>query len=104
MKHTPTPWIIRHNNKEIHDRIMEQNERGEFIGERPNLIARVGTYDQEDNAAFIVTACNSHDDVVAALEELLELLEEHQGEANWYLVRHYMRAATALAKAKGATS
>lgn len=47
------------------------------------------------NAQLIAAA----PDMYKALNELLELLEEH--EPNWYLQGHYNRASAALAKARG---
>lgn len=42
-------------------------------------------------------------ELLAALEELFNLLEDHQGEANWYLVQHYRNAISAIAKARAKT-
>ena len=57
-------------------------------------------YDEKD-APGIVRAVNAHDELVRAIDTALVLLEEHQGEAPWYLKGHYNGLTNALAKAKG---
>ena len=60
-KHTPTPWhsfgpIIHHNGQHVAHVV--NNER------HPD--GDTGSPEQRANAEFIVQACNSHDDLLAA--------------------------------------
>ena len=70
MKHTPSPWHIDQWRK-----ITAQGETLSICG----VSQPTGRVADDDigyaNAAFIVQACNSHDDLVAALEDLLGMLE-----------------------------
>ena len=73
-QHTPTPWV---------------NQEGMSVGSKPleictsdcrALIALVLdrpdiSHQSEANAAFIVRACNSHEALVEALKQALELIE-----------------------------
>ena len=54
--HTPPPWIL--------------NSDGEVITSMNRDVCVTHAFDETDraNAAFIVTACNAHDELVAALE------------------------------------
>ena len=52
------------------------------------------SYDAKD-AQLIATA----PELLEALRELLALLEEHQGEAQWYTHGHYNHARAAITKA-----
>lgn len=54
--------------------------------------------EEQVHAAFIVAACNSRAALLAALEELFDLLEEHL--PNWYLRGHYNHAHAAIEEAK----
>lgn len=67
------------------------------------LVATIGLpFDAEDSAnfAFIVTACNAHDDLVAALNECSEWLESFYDEGADRLAPTLARARAALAKAQ----
>ncbi len=86
-KHTPTPWV----NELSADGSIRQEETGRSICEFP--------YDwPEDkfNAAFIVRACNAHDELVAALESIAEGCSFPADDVQ-KAIRD--RARTALAKA-----
>jgi len=60
-KHTPGPWIVRTSGE---------------VGTADEMLASVypieatRTEERRANAAFIVRACNSHDDLLAALEKI----------------------------------
>lgn len=60
-KHTPTPWIEQEMPPRCNDRITADDGEGTTICELP--------YGLDANTAFIVRACNTHDDLVAALKE-----------------------------------
>lgn len=86
--HTPTPW--------------ESDEDGNIVFTHPNgkkyVLATthfVGSpIEQKQNTALIVKACNAHDDLVAALEDLIAYVERNGGPVP-------ASANTALAKARG---
>ena len=71
-KHTPTPWITETSD----------NKRTTYIVDSATETYLVATLDGNDpvrgsvtadaNALFIVRACNSHDELVAALTRLLD--------------------------------
>lgn len=63
--HTPTPWTLR-------GRLVEVSGRGEIA--RCILPADGGVFEATENAAFIVRACNTHDELVAALTKAREII------------------------------
>ena len=77
-KPTPGPW--RADGK----RILADIERGEY---RVFAIAYLNVLDPNHeakaNAGFIVRACNSHDDLLAALKLLLDQEQNLAGECGW---------------------
>lgn len=73
MKHTPTPWIFREQGDANQFCILTKDGGGWVLGLLHNgepLHAQ-----QEANFRFILRACNAHDELVAALETVTELLE-----------------------------
>jgi len=54
-EHTPTPWVVIPNSDGTYDICHESR--------------LIGTLLFEDDARLTVRACNSHDEMVAALEE-----------------------------------
>lgn len=68
-KHTPTPWMVGEMIPEGLIRIEATN--GPYVAavlfSKYSLLTR---YRAEDNAAFIVTACNAHADLLAACIEV----------------------------------
>lgn len=70
MSHTPTPWYT--TKKFEITTISKENDmsRGMMI---PH--ADVFGDNREEDAAFIVQACNAHEELVAALKDLLNLDE-----------------------------
>lgn len=84
-EHTPTPWSVS----------------GNMIWDANNY--HVASCNVNNDAAFIVRACNAHDELVAACEEAIKAIElriSMQGAAG-YLGNAYKKAKEALAKAKG---
>lgn len=74
-KHTPGPWTVRRSRGVMGVSV----ERWAIDGPPQGLAGRwwVCTAESDEptdeaNAEFIVRACNSHDDLLAALKELLE--------------------------------
>lgn len=97
MKTTARPW-----------RISAQDKRAILAGRDAKTvrIAKVtgsdSISDAEDgqHAAFIVTACNAHDDLVAALRSMLADVEAYQSNPHGHRPINYIavaRAALALA-------
>lgn len=63
-QHTPTPWFLSGSGIRIRDKSPEGND---IAWAEPNF---AGGFDDVSraNAAFIVRACNAHEELVAALE------------------------------------
>lgn len=91
-KHTPLPWVVN----EMDDTFIETTS-GKGICEIPSN----GCYDYSEldhNAKFIVRACNSHYDLVEALEMIVDYLDSDLTTAECYILE---KTKQALAKAKG---
>lgn len=77
-KHTLTPWVVFDiiNSLTILPAIREDDDPAEPQSENGGFdIAHLYGADAEANAEFIVRACNSHDQLVAALKDAKALLE-----------------------------
>jgi hypothetical protein len=90
-KHTPTPW------KHVH-----YDETFFTIETMDGNVQTAEAYSEED-AAFIVQACNAHDDLVAALQKVIACLRGtaeigRRATANM-TEQAYNAALAALAKA-----
>ena len=68
MKHTATPWKQHKGQWGIHN--IEDSKEGQ-------LLCEVQGSDSEANAAFIVKACNAHEDLLRLLKLSLEDLEDY---------------------------
>jgi hypothetical protein len=73
-QHTPTPWKTETPKGWEQKGLTAIWSDGVMVA----TCGRQGTQEQQDNAAFIVRACNSHDALVAALEIAVERLESVQ--------------------------
>lgn len=93
--HTPTPWhVIEEDNCTFS--IMHTGS-GQWIA----TVHGGREYDEQD-AAFIVRACNSHAALVGALEALLRVADEHVShKAHDTHCEVFSDARDALALAKG---
>lgn len=109
--HTPTPWHVSQTGTSVYF-VDERLERGEIEDEQAHPAhdtticeCDMDTHpgiDPEANAAFIVRAVNSFDDLLAACEALLKFNEELCQDINVSI--HYPsaeKARKALAKARG---
>jgi hypothetical protein len=99
-KHTPGPWyLVKPSWRTMHTlRVVIPIKDGHQIFWKDK---EDGGFPEESVAnARLITASP---DTLEALEELFNLLEEHQGEATWYLKGHYNRANAAINKAKEGT-
>lgn len=66
-KHTPTPWTSRYSNINAGDKL---------IGTLSHGVNAPTATESEANAAFIVLACNVHDDLVAFAHTTFNLILE----------------------------
>lgn len=89
-QHTPTPWHVAKD-----DPAAIFNSMGGYVtridGNAVQTRAAI-----EGNAAFIVRACNAHDELVAALAQIARLSAEGEVSANMqYALGDIARAALA---------
>ncbi len=105
--HSKTPWIIEKGMWANEGQIFIESE--ESGNTHKQHVAKLGyAYDKqgkdqrEANAAFIVTACNAHDELVGALEQALPVLlwAAKQSKGNCPMGT-YEQTRAALTKAKG---
>lgn len=89
MSHTPTPWMLRtfegstgmgkpltiEGDILYHDPNDPTTFFGKWIATFPELVPERREQQKED-AAFIVTACNAHDELVAAARRATEHLSD----------------------------
>lgn len=80
---TPTPWQTGAKSRRTFHRLIV-GQRGEPVAEisipMPTTKQIINT--AHANAAFIVRACNAHDELVAALRDLLDAVQSnHEGGA-----------------------
>lgn len=94
IKHTPLPWFYEQVHKEGYFKITRDD------GEDTHKVA--SGLSQSD-AAFIVRACNSHYDLIAALEGLTSWCEGYEIAENPIALKYIEKARAALSKAKGDT-
>lgn len=99
MTHTPTPWHYDRTTLSWY----VWPEKGPWVcnGVMPADTWHMSKEEKDAtehmaNAAFIVKACNSHDELVAALKNSLDWLASYQGGG---AVKAYEQALKALGKA-----
>lgn len=97
VKHSPTPWRVRSSDKTI-------------VGGDESVVGDFGPcivgpdHEGEGNAAHIVKCVNAHDELVAALREVVAKVGDYEGMGPlggtpfWYLVAVRDVARAALAK------
>lgn len=69
VEHTKTPWEVREHNKVSY--IYAEN--GDYALAQMQFTSK---YEDEANAAFIVTACNNFKDMKAALTAIVQRYED----------------------------
>jgi hypothetical protein len=77
MTHTPTPWFDNDHGLIYGASIDWQDEApvvADVIADRERQAFGIMTDTERANIAFIVRACNAHDDLVASLKLALEAL------------------------------
>lgn len=100
MKHTPEPWSVDKRPVDKRNKwwIRGPKTKAGFepaVASIPNL----GGYDERAaNAEFIVRACNAHDDLLAAMQEAIDLLTDNVDNA--LDADQILRAAIAKATTK----
>lgn len=98
-EHSPTPWLWVDLTGDDETQWWLNSTSGEtilFAAEHRNL------HIKNANAEFMIRAVNSHDDLVAALEELTDAyLQLHASGVSVTNRSAYFRARNALAKARG---
>jgi len=62
MSHTQTPWRLARPAK---------TDVTNYVFGPKGQIAHVGAYGTQEDAAFIVKACNAHDELVAVLQDIV---------------------------------
>jgi len=94
-KHTATPWqacgsAILSGGDAIQQRVIA-------VTHYPDMIAPASMAEREANKRFIIIACNSHDQLVAALK-LAKEFEQHAGGTHlpasaWFALHETINAA-----------
>lgn len=97
-KHTPTPYKLDHYCKTS---ITDTSEEGTIASCSSPTIGFKDESINEANAAFIVRACNAHEELVQVLEDLLKAEDVDFNDTNIHPSSINGRAIRALAKAKG---
>ena len=96
MEHTKVPWI-----EDRAGNVVTCDDGGALICEcHQDPHWQPDGVHMHPNAAFIVRACNAHDDLLAAGKAMLEALANCPGEFN-YPVLIEIELRTAIAKAGG---
>lgn len=100
--HTPTPWV-RDPRSGRTTMVYSDDATGSAIADcAPSMVHR-SQAECEANAAFIVRACNAHDELVEALSALLSLHgTPHQDE--WLNPQAFKFAQDVTDKARAALS
>lgn len=81
-KHTPTPWDYGYQGgKYGKGELLITGDKGEEYSALVGQIHTIDPKEAEANAAFIVRACNAHDELVAALECAAESIEAFGAQA-----------------------
>lgn len=98
--HTPTPYHVGEGKASI----IIYDSRGNAIADAKTFHGKHEDGQAEANAAFIVRACNSHAELLEALETLLkqyDILLDELTEEEFSGYPEVIAARAALAKAKG---
>ena len=102
MTHTPTPWLAVHQVNT--DGAWDIVNQGETEYQKGVLVAHLGGSlaggdTPEADAKFIELAVNCHDELVAALEELVSEADTHGGSVRSVSRYSIDKARAALSKA-----
>jgi hypothetical protein len=107
MKHTETPWEVKNTATRSS---FSKNWREIFAGRRPVVTSAAydsssdgtvsGVQLSEDDANFIICACNCHDDLVQAIKMLLQNIQTDPAAAAYFDLRHISAAEHAIDEVK----
>ena len=86
-KHTATPWVVRGKG-------YIETEDGVMVADVMQM-----HFDGPDNAAFIVRACNCHDELLAACQAFLARFQNHMVNADALFGDVAEQARAAIARA-----
>lgn len=82
MNHTPTPWTIGQYQREIDANGEKVLVTGIYSSAEGVKVAKMEVWTGEEyrresdaNAEFVVTACNAHEELVAALRGMVDLMD-----------------------------
>jgi hypothetical protein len=96
-KHTPGPWFTKRQG--FSTVYVEARLRDGWIQEVAACgPTEAGSEQQEANAEFIVRACNSHDQLVAALKAARDLIYAEVADGGYTAQAALIREALAAAK------
>lgn len=94
-KHTPTPW---HGECTISGDVVIHTENREELF----ILQNGSCSENKATAAFIVRACNSHDELVKALETARDFIGAWlDSQPSGTICPEFTAVCTAIAKAKG---
>ena len=105
-KHTPTPWI---DDACLDAQGFVTIRRADGIEHGDTETAVIATVYDADTAAFIVTACNAHEELLAACQHAAvsehhpacKAHGEYSANPERYCTCHVQKARAAIAKAEG---
>jgi hypothetical protein len=108
--HTATPWEIRNTQTKSG---FSKNWREIYAKNKPVVCSAAydstkdgtvcGVQISEEDAEFIICACNCHDDLFGALSSLLRCIEADPGATAFFDLRHITAAQNALEKTRAFT-
>ena len=100
MKHTPGPWRVQPYNQRDASAICDLGWNLQVGSDAP-MDEALGEDETKANAAFIVRACNSHEELLAALKGLVPYQATWSEPAKTPYGRAIAAANAAIAKAEG---
>jgi len=98
IKHTATPWKL-HAQGDASEYCLLTNDKGWVIAFRIN--GEFANAQELANAKFIETACNAHDELLEALQEIVDVTYSDPRLLNLIGKDRFAKARAAIAKATG---
>lgn len=97
MKHTAGPWEVSYHD--ANGQRIVSNKHIEICTCWHHCVGSIEK-EMEANAAFIVLACNNHDDLIAALSQMVDIWEGPRELAAVKFAAAVVNARAVLARAK----